>query len=98
MYKRQDWANGIKPGQSVLVNGETGLNRVWNAPDLGFRPVMTERPKGVYSSDPFGGKSGSPNAGDEKKEDGSSKKGRNKKKGWRYGKMSVNFETENVDM
>ena len=41
-----DWADGIKPGQSVLVNGESGVNRVWNAPDLGFRPVMTGRLKG----------------------------------------------------
>ena len=77
------------------MNGETGVNRVWNAPDLGFRPVMTGRPKGVYS---FGGKTGSPNTGDEKKEDGSNKKGKNKKKGWRYGKMSVDFEMGKLDM
>ena len=59
---------------------------------------MMGRPKGVYSTGPFGGKTGSPNVGDEKKEDGSTKKGKNKKKGWQYGKMSVNFDTENVDM
>ena len=52
----------------------------------------------MYSPGPFGGKTGNPNVGDEKKEDGSTKKGKNKKKGWRYGKMSVNFETENVEM
>ena len=86
-----DWADGIKPGQTVLVNGESGLNRVWNAPDLGFRPVMTGRPKGVYSKDTFGGKPGSQDVGNEKKEDGSSKKGKNKKKGWRYGKMFRNY-------
>ena len=93
-----DWANGIKPGQSVLVNGETGLNQVWNAPDLGFRPVMTGRPKGAYSPRPFGGKPGTANVGDEKKEDGSTKKGKNKKKGWRYGKMTADFDPETIDM
>ena len=92
-----DWANGIKPGQSVLVNGETGLNRVWNAPDLGFRPVMTGRPKGTYSPRPFGGKPGTADVGDEKKEDGSSKKGKNKKKGWRYGKMTAEFDPETIE-
>ena len=97
-WDNMDWADGIKPGQSVLVNGESGLNRVWNAPDLGIRPVMTGRPKGVYSKDSFGGKAGSQDAVDEKKEDGSGKKGKNKKKGWRYGKMSLNFETEKVDV
>ena len=35
---------------------------------------------------------------DEKKEDGTGKKGKNKKKGWRYGKMSMNFETDVVDV
>ena len=72
-WDNMDWANGIKPGQSVLVNGETGLNRVWNAPDLGFRPVMTGRPKGTYSPSPFGGKPGTAGVGEETKEDGSSK-------------------------
>ena len=57
-WDNMDWADGIKPGQSVLVNGESGLNRVWNAPDLGIRPVMTGRPKGVYSKDTFGEKKG----------------------------------------
>ena len=92
-----DWANGIKSGQSVLVNGETGLNRVWNAPDLGFRPVMTGRPKGTYSPSPFGGKPGTADVGEEKKEDGSSKKGKNKKKGWRYGKMTAEFDPEIIE-
>ena len=93
-----DWADGIKPGQSVLVNGKTGVNRVWNAPDLGFCPVMTGRPKGAYSPSPFGGKPGTADVGDEKKEDGSTKKGKNKKKGWRYGKMTANFDPETIDM
>ena len=35
-WDTMDWANGIKPGEAVTVMGETGLNRVWNAPDLGF--------------------------------------------------------------
>ena len=66
---------------------------------FGRQPLKkkTGRPKGVYSTGPFGGKTGNPNVGDEKKEDGSTKKGKNKKKGWRYGKMTVNFETENMD-
>ena len=46
-WDNMDWADGIKPGEAVTVMGESGLNRVWNAPDLGFRPVMTNRPKGV---------------------------------------------------
>ena len=27
-WDNMDWADGIKPGQSVLVNGKTGVNRV----------------------------------------------------------------------
>ena len=69
------------------------MNRVWNAPDLGFRPVMTGRPKGAYSPRPFG-KPGTADVGEEKKEDGSSKKGKNKKKGWWYGKMTAEFDPE----
>ena len=80
-WNNMDWADGLKPGQSVLVNGEAGLNRVWNAPDLGIRPVMTGRPKGVFSKNTFGGKKGSSDAVDEKNEDGSSKKGRKRKGG-----------------
>jgi len=70
-WDNMDWADGIKPGEAVTVMGESGLNRVWNAPDLGFRPVMTGRPKGVYSKDSFGGKDGGQATGDEKNEDGS---------------------------
>ena len=54
-WDNMDWADGIKPGEAVTVMGESGLNRVWSAPDLGFRPVMTGWPKGVYSKDSFGG-------------------------------------------
>ena len=91
-WDNMDWADGLKSGEAVTVMGESGVNRVWNAPDLGFRSVMTNRPKGVYSKDSFGGKDGGQAAGDEKKEDGSTKKGKNKKKGWRYGKMSLDFD------
>ena len=97
-WDNMDWANGIKPGEAVTVMGESGMNRVWNAPDFGFRPVMTNRPKGVYSKVPYGGKGGDQVGEDEKKEDGSNKKGKNKKKGWRYGKMSLNFYVENFDV
>ena len=43
-------------------------------------------------------KDGGQAAGGEKKEDGSTKKGKNKKKGWRYGKMSLDFDAENFDV
>ena len=59
---------------------------------------MTGRPKGAYSPRPFGGKTGTADVGDEKKEDGSTKKGKNKKKGWRYGKMTADFDSETIDM
>ena len=59
---------------------------------------MTGRPKGAYTPRPFGGKPGTADVGDEKKEDGSSKKGKNKKKGWRYGKMTAEFDPETIEL
>ena len=90
-WESMDWANGIKPREAVTVMGEAGLNRVWNAPNLGFRPDMKTRPKGgMFSQVRYGGRKSDQASEDEKREDGSKKK--EKKKGWRYGKMSVSFD------
>ena len=80
-WDNMDWADGIKPGEAVTVMGESGLNRVWNAPDLGFRPVMTGRPKGVYSKDSFGGKDGVRLPGTRKMKTDLARRGRTRRRG-----------------
>ena len=42
-WDAMDWAKGVKPGEAMSAMGEAGLNRVWSAPDLSFRPEMRKK-------------------------------------------------------
>ena len=42
-WDAMDWAKGVKPGEAVSAMGEAGLDRIWSAPDLSFRPEMRRK-------------------------------------------------------
>ena len=49
-WDAMDWAKGVKPGEVASAMGETGLDRVWSAPDLSFRPEVGKKTCLLYTS------------------------------------------------